>query len=86
MKEELPEDATDVCKWIDTGSMLVDCLTKHMDVTAMTDALNANMMDIAQTAEAKLKKLQRQAYRQAAKLKKDLGAQDSEGSSEQEPE
>ena len=44
--DDLPTDATDTVRWIDTDVMVADPLTKSMEPIKLIDMLDANWWDI----------------------------------------
>ena len=61
--DELPINATDVVKWIDTDVMLADPLTKAMDAAKLMAALDSNWWSIVQPHESIVKKRAKQLAR-----------------------
>ena len=81
IEDDLPviDEATDIIRWIDTDTMLADCLTKVMDASKLMATLESNFWDIKQPIESLRKKRLKQAQRQAArKGEKQLSLNDSE--------
>ena len=66
LKDEVPEDATDLVRWIDTDVMVADPLTKTMEPVKLVEMLDTNAWNIAQPIEAVLKKRAKQAARRKA--------------------
>ena len=66
LRGELPEDATDVVRWIDTDVMVADPLTKTMEPVKLIEMLDTNVWDITQPIEAVQKKRAKQAARRKA--------------------
>jgi len=67
--ETRPEDTTDSIMWIDTDNMIVGCMTKEMETTSLTDALDSNIFDPRQSAESKQVKIRKQRSRSKSKKK-----------------
>ena len=61
--DDLPSNATDVVRWIDTDVMLADPLTKAMDATKLMSALDTNTWSIVQPHESIIKKRAKQLAR-----------------------
>ena len=78
LDEKRPEETTDSIRWIDTGIMLADPLTKSMISDKLTEALRTNKWDLAQPLERLQKKRIKQSHRAAAKKDKKKGAAASE--------
>ena len=66
MRDELPEEATDLVRWIDTDVMIADPLTKAMEPVKLIEMLDTNVWDITQPIEAVQKKRAKQAARRKA--------------------
>ena len=70
MCEQLPEDATDVIRWVDTVVMIADPLTKFMEADALREVLTTCRWSLVQPAEAVEAKKARAGQRQAAKMRR----------------
>ena len=73
----LSEDERDRVRWIDTSTMLADCLTKWPNLKQdnenrqrFTDFMQSGSLSLVATAEAQMKKVHQQATRQKASEKK----------------
>mgnify|MGYP001342969120 CR=1 FL=1 len=56
IRDELPVDATDSIRWIDTEVMLADPMTKNMEADKLIEFLSTNWWDTSQPIESVLKK------------------------------
>ena len=63
LKDEIPENATDKVRWIDTDVMIADPLTKTMEPIKMVQTLDGNLWDLEQPIEAVQKKRAKQNSR-----------------------
>ena len=63
LKDEIPGDATDKVRWIDTDVMIADPLTKTMEPIKMVQTLDGNLWDLEQPIEAVQKKRAKQNSR-----------------------
>ena len=63
----IPQNATDVVKWVDTDVMLADPLTKAMDASKLMDALDNNYWSCVQPHESIIKKRVKQIARAKTK-------------------
>ena len=63
--EELPadKDASNILRWIDTSTMIADCLTKKMKADALWPAMHGRL-DLTPTPESVLTKMRKQKLRQ----------------------
>ena len=60
-------DATDVCRWVDTDCMLADALTKQMSPEKLVAAIDTNTWSLEQTIESIVRKRDRQRQRAAGR-------------------
>ncbi len=63
----IPQNATDVVKWVDTDVMLADPLTKATDASKLMDALDNNYWSCVQPHESIIKKRAKQIARSKTK-------------------
>jgi len=66
LRDEIPLNATDTVRWIDTDVMLADPLTKSMDADKLNQFLISNTWDLSQPVES----VQKKRAKQLAKRKK----------------
>ena len=66
IRDELPVDATDSIRWIDTEVMLADPMTKNMEADKLIEFLSTNWWDTRQPIESVLKKQAKQIARRKA--------------------
>ena len=69
--EDKPDDPTDVLRWIDTATMVADCLTKAMKDLALNLVLYSNTWSWQQTQDMKDIKTRKQMQRSTAKTIED---------------
>ena len=77
IKDFLHEDQRDKCRWIDTATMLADCLTKvtkskldRSNRDRLIQFCQTGVLDFETPPEAQMKKVMQQAQRQRAKEQK----------------
>ena len=77
VKDFLYEDERDRVRWIDTSTMLADCLSKRPTLKQdkenrqrFSDFMQSGSLSLVATAEAQMKKVYQQATRQKASEKK----------------
>ena len=69
LDELLPEEiAENAVRWIDTGCMIVDCLTKRMRPDLMVKLMISGRLCLRATPESQLLKLRKQKLRAQKKL------------------
>ena len=66
IRDELPVDATDSIRWIDTEVMLADPMTKNMEADKLIEFLSTNWWDTSQPIESVMKKQAKQIARRKA--------------------
>jgi hypothetical protein len=67
-----PEDvAENAVRWIDTSTMIVDCLTKRMRPDVLLKFMSSGKLDLKATEESTLSKLRKQKQRAAKKVATD---------------
>ena len=65
LKDELPANATDMIRWIDTDVMIADPMTKTMEPIKLCAFLDSNLWDLEQPLESILKKRSKQTSRRS---------------------
>ena len=63
VQDEMPTHPTDILRWIDTGVMLADPLTKQMEANKLIEALDSNTWNARQPIESVIKKRAKQLAR-----------------------
>ena len=63
VQDEMPTHPTDIVRWIDTDVMLADPLTKQMEATKLTEAMDSNIWNVRQPIESIVKKRVKQLAR-----------------------
>jgi hypothetical protein len=64
LRERLSAQDQDVVRWIDTSTMIADCLTKHMDPQRLMHTLKTGVLDLTPTDSSILQKMKKQKGRQ----------------------
>ena len=60
-------DATDVCRWVDTDCMLADALTKQMSPEKLEASIDTNTWSLEQPIESVMRKRDKQRQRAAGR-------------------
>ena len=69
LDELRPEDAAEnAVRWIDTSTMVVDCLTKRMGPDILLKLMRSGRLDLKPTAQSQLLKLKKQKQRASKKV------------------
>ena len=70
--DELPPEAMaeNAVRWIDTSSMVVDCLTKKMSPEVLLKLTKTGVLELKPTVESQMLKLKKQKHRKEARTKK----------------
>jgi Reverse transcriptase (RNA-dependent DNA polymerase) len=64
LRERLSAQDQDVVRWIDTSTMIADCLTKRMDPQRLMHTLKTGVLDLTPTDSSILQKMKKQKGRQ----------------------
>jgi hypothetical protein len=72
--DELPPEAMaeNAVRWIDTSSMVVDCLTKKMSPEVVHRVQTTCQLNLEATPESKTLKMRKQKQRKAKTVEKDI--------------
>ena len=63
LKERLSDQDQDGVRWIDTSTMIADCLTKHMDPQRLVHTLRTGTLDLTPTDASIIQKMKKQKGR-----------------------
>ena len=66
LKEKLSDCDQDMVRWIDTSTMVADCLTKHMDPQRLMQTTHSGILDLTPTDASILQKMKKQKGRATA--------------------
>ena len=71
LRDELGKQDPDQLRWIDTSTMLCDCLTKDMHADQLRQAIQTNVIDLQASDHSIMSKMMKQKQRRKKKANDD---------------